>query len=338
MTWFLHNAVADLHGPGFLVFYVFAIIAVIVASSISVRSIDRTRNLELPRIPEKLDPYEIAYLRGGQNEVARVAIASLVQRGVLQITENKTWNATSRTIDLGHWSETRDLPPIEAFVMKGTRFPATAQSIFQGDGVASMLTEPCARYEAELAEKNFLAPREMKEAGVWHWALGSTIILGLGGYKLAVALMTDHHNVAFLCILGIMGVVCLAIICIRRPRLSHLGKAYLERVKSAYIDLKDQIKQDGRLDRVWDASGGPGTARATTAYSDGLLTVGIFGVAALAGTPLADLNKMFAMGPSPGGGCGGGCGGAGGGCGGGGGGGGGCGGGGCGGGCGGCGG
>ena len=27
----------------------------------------------------------------------------------------------------------------------------------------------------------------MKEAGIWHWALGSTIILGLGGYKLAVA-------------------------------------------------------------------------------------------------------------------------------------------------------
>ena len=134
MTWFLHSTVADLC-TGRVFWHSMRqspIIAVIVACSISVRSIDRTRGLELPLIPQKLDPYEIAYLRGGQNEVARVAIASLVQRGVLKITEKGSWNAKSPTIDLGRWSETKDLTPIEACVMKVRRVPRDGPKHFPG--------------------------------------------------------------------------------------------------------------------------------------------------------------------------------------------------------------
>ena len=296
MTWLLHNVVADLYGPYFLAFYALAIVAVIVASYVSVRSVDRTQDLASPQVPKQLDPYEFAYLRGGENEVARVAIASLVQRGLLKIAEKGTWNAKARTIDLGRLPAPGELGRIEAGVIKWARFPATPQSIFHANGVRSMLTEPCARYEAALAENNLLTPREVKETGARLWLFGSAIIVALGGYKLAVALTKGHNNVAFLCVLGIGGVVCLGAACMRRPRLSHLGKAYLERVKSAYIDLKDQIKQDARLADIWDVSGDTGKARAATAYSDGLLAVGIFGVAALADTPLADLNTMFARG------------------------------------------
>jgi uncharacterized protein (TIGR04222 family) len=326
MTWLLHNLIADLYGPYFLVFYALVIVSVIVASYASVRAIDRTADLGPPRIPKIIDPYEIAYLRGGENEVARVAIASLVQRGLLKIAKKETWKAKTQTIEVGRPPESGELGPIEACVLKGARFPATAQSFFQYGGVTSSLMEPCARYEADLAENNLLAPKEMKEAGARVWSLGSAIILGLGGYKLAVALMKGHGNVAFLCILGVVGVISLGFACLRLPRLSHLGKAYLERLKLACIKLKDQMKPDASLADIWDLSGDAGKARTATAYSDGLLAVGIFGVATLAGTQLDDLSKMFARGTSSSGGCGAGCGGGGGGCGGGG----------CGGGCGGC--
>ena len=326
MTWLLHNIIADLNGPHFLAFYALAIGAVILASYVSVRAIDRTADLGPPRIPKNLDPYEIAYLRGGKNEVARVAIASLVQRGLLKITEKVSWHGKSQTIGLGNWRETGELSPIEARVLKWPRFPAAPQGIFQAGGIPSVLKEPCACYEMELAENNFLAPKEMKETGARLWLLGSTIILGLGGYKLAVALTKGHSNVEFLCMFGIVGVVWLGVACMRLPRLSHLGKAYLERLKSAYVSLKDQMKSDGRVAHIWDVSGDAVKGRAATAYSDGLLAVGIFGVATLAGTQLDDLSKMFARGTSSSAGCGAGCGGGGGGCGGGG----------CGGGCGGC--
>ena len=66
MNWLMHNVVADLYGPYFLLFYAAAIAAVVASSYSAVRRLDRTRHLPPQQIPAKLDPYEIAYLRGGE--------------------------------------------------------------------------------------------------------------------------------------------------------------------------------------------------------------------------------------------------------------------------------
>jgi uncharacterized protein (TIGR04222 family) len=331
MSWFLHNVVADLYGPYFLLFYAIAIGALIVACYKSVRSVDRTRDMEPPQIPAKLDPYEIAYLRGGANEVTRVAVASLVQRGVLQIIEQKKWLAKTKLIDRRRKPAFGELTPIEACVVESHALPVAPETLFQPNGLAFSVKEACAPYEAKLEEKNLLAPPEMKAVGLRLWLIGSTIILCLGGYKLTVALMKGHSKVAFLCILAIAGVIALGVACLATPRLSQVGKAYLERLKLAYGGLRSQVHPIGSLSSALtmaDDPGARGMLQDPKAYSDCLLMVGIFGMASLAGTPLSDLTTMFKRGASSdGGGCGGGSGGCGGG---------GCGGGGCGGGCGGC--
>src|SRR6516165_1964885 len=130
MNWFLHNTVADLYGPYFLLFYAAAIVVLIAAAYRSIRAVDRSRDLEPPEIPAKLDPYEVAYLRGGENEVTRVAIASMVQRGLLKITEEKRWLALTKKIDRGRPPEPRELQPVEAAVWKWPRFPAEPRQIF----------------------------------------------------------------------------------------------------------------------------------------------------------------------------------------------------------------
>jgi uncharacterized protein (TIGR04222 family) len=321
MNWLLHNAVADLYGPYFLLFYAAAIVALIVACYRSVRSLDRTNDLEPPEIPAKLDPYEIAYLRGGKNEVTRVAIASLIQRGLLQITEKKGRVSTTKEIDKGRKPASGELLPIEACVLKWPRFPVQPATIFQPGGLSSSVKEACEAYRAKLDEEGFLTPQEMKAFGVRLWLIGSALILGLGGYKLAVALAKGHTNVAFLCILGIGGVIALAVTCLALPRLSRLGKAYLEQLKLAYDGLKSQVHPVGSLESplTWaNDPGNRGRLQHASAYSDCLLMVGIFGVASLADTPLSDVTTMFKQGASASGGCGGGCGGGGGGCGGGG--------------------
>lgn len=295
----------------------------IIACYKSIRSIDRTNDLELPAIPAKLDPYEVAFLRGGANEVTRVAIASLIQRGLLQIVEKRIMLTKTKKIARGRKPLANELRPIEERVLTWSGFPATPQSIFQPGGLSSSLKNPCEQYEANLIENNLLAPEEMKEAAVRLWWIGSAVILGLGGYKLWAALTKGHHNIAFLCILGVLGVVFLAIACFALlPRVSRLGKAYLEQLKLAYGGLKDRARIGGELDLAADIAGEPGKrdpAKAAMAYSDGLLLVGIFGMTALAGSPLAEVSTMFAQAASSsGGGCGAGCGGGGGGCGGGG--------------------
>jgi uncharacterized protein (TIGR04222 family) len=184
-----------------------------------------------------------------------------------------------------------------------------------------MLVKTCARYEAALFEKNFMAPNEMKEAAARVFWIGAALILGLGGYKFWVALMKGHSNVVFLFMLGLCGVVCLAIVCMALlPRISRLGKAYLASLKTVYGGLKSQVHVRGDLDLAEDIAAKRGKDEAVKATSDSLLLVGIFGISALGGTSLSALKTMFAQGASSGGGCGfggGGCGGGGGGCGGG---------------------
>jgi uncharacterized protein (TIGR04222 family) len=353
MSWLVHNAVADMYGPYFLAFYATVIAAVIVACTITIRSVDRTRSLEPPEIPAKLDPYEIAYLRGGENEVTRVAIASLIHRGLLEVIEQRTFLTKAKTmsplrcggssgptalttflkktkkIDRGRKPLANELRPIEACVLKWSGFPAQPRSIFAAGGIPTLLEEACFQYEEALTETNLLAPKEMKAVGMLLWLIGSALILGLGGYKLWVALVKGHSTVAFLCILGLLGLVVLAVVCLALlPRVSQLGKAYLERLELAYGRLKDPFKVGGDLDLASDIAGETGNrekAQAARAYSDGLSLLGVFGIEALFFTPLSELCVMFARGSSSGGGCGGACGGGGG-----------CSGGGCGGGCGGC--
>ena len=313
MSWLLHNVVADMYGPYFLAFYATVIGAVIIACYKSVRSVDQTGFMGLPEIPAKLDPYEVAYLRGGENEVARVAIASLVQRGLLQVTERKIFLTKTKEIALGREPSANELRPIEERVMRWSGFPAQPQSIFQPGGIPPLLKEVCGQYETELAQRDLLAPRaQMKEAAVRMWLIGSSLILGLGGYKLWAALTKGHHNVVFLLILGLFGVVTLAIVCMAvLPRISHRGKAYLLRLRLAYGELKSQVDPRGEPGQALFADGDRGKAQAVRFYSDALLLVGIYGITALAST-LPELKTMFARSASSSDGCGGGCGGCGG--------------------------
>jgi uncharacterized protein (TIGR04222 family) len=329
MNWLLHNVIADMYGPYFLCFYAAAIVALVVASYRSMSSLDHTKDLELPPIWGKLDAYEIAYLRGGENEVTRVAIASLIQRGLLRIVETKHLVSKTKEIDKGREPAAGELAPIEVSIMKWPEFPASAQKIFQPRGIPAVLREACDPYQAELLEKNLLTPPEVKQTGERLFLIGLALIIGLGGYKLAVALANGHHNVLFLVVLGTLGIIPLAVICLAHPRATELGRNYLEQLKLAYQGLNTQVSpiggQSSALALV-NEPGFQGTFQDPSVCADCLLMVGIFGMASLAGTPMSDVTALFKRGTASGGGCGAGCGAGAGGCGGGGGG---CGGGGC---------
>ena len=63
-----------------------------------------------PGIPS-LDPYEVAYLRGGAREVLKLRLFELMQTGYLVVAEKKRWFGTERwlTVALDAPSR-RDLP------------------------------------------------------------------------------------------------------------------------------------------------------------------------------------------------------------------------------------
>src|SRR5690242_7333062 len=160
MNWFLHNTIADLYGPYFLLFYAAAIAVLTVAAYRSIRAMDRTGELEPPEVPAKLDPYEVAYLRGGENEVTRVAIASLIHRGLLRIVEEKKWWSTTKKIDRGRPAEPGELSPVEVAVHKWAGFPANPRELFSPGGIPSRVKEACEPYEIELVEEELVLSRD----------------------------------------------------------------------------------------------------------------------------------------------------------------------------------
>jgi uncharacterized protein (TIGR04222 family) len=325
MSWLMHNPIADMYGPHFLLFYTATIVAVMAASIVAVRKADPTDPDDLPDVPLNPDPYRVAFMRGGANEVTRVAIASLVQRGLLRIEERGSWLAKKKVIARKREPWNAELSGVEAEVYHWPGFPESPQKLFQPNGLAKDVEAACRPYEKRLAEEELLMPPGVKAFAGKVALLGVMVILALGGYKLAVALDKGRTNVQFLLIAGAVGLIGEAVACAAIPRLSRRGKAYLGRLRLAYDGVRGRIAASGlgAADPL-SADDPTGLGKSKLADpGDWLLALGLFGIPVVAGTPLADLKTMFSASSSGPGGCGGG------GCGGGGCGGGGCGGGGC---------
>lgn len=72
-------------GPALLVGYVLLVAATLLFLRWKLAQLDRTDELPISDVPSEPDPYELAYLRGGIREVARLAMLSLVERGYLHV-------------------------------------------------------------------------------------------------------------------------------------------------------------------------------------------------------------------------------------------------------------
>src|SRR5437899_2341646 len=123
----------DLRGPAFLVFYLF-LAAVVAAVMYRAR-----RNAESGPGGVRLDlsdPYLIAALRGGTVDVLRVAVISLVDRGLIKASDNKIrYPQSNRGESVTH--------PVERVVLD---YFATS------DDPAKLLADPGAREAAATYE------------------------------------------------------------------------------------------------------------------------------------------------------------------------------------------
>lgn len=320
MNWWLHNILADMPGPQFLLFFGAMIVATIIVAATIVRSSDTTRGLDPPPIPKKPDPVEIAYLRGGANEVTRVVVFDLIRRGYLKTTgENK-----SSRIERNDVRPPEPLvDPLDRNVFDYFSTRRDAKDLFRPGGLARQIEDWSEPIRWNLHEAELLSPAERYRLGLVTGLSGALLILSLGGYKLSVAIAKGHTNVGFLILMAMVGLMILAVACCV-PRTTWRGRAYLAQLKTAFEGLKETADE-------------PASAGANSML---LLVPALFGIAALSSTSYGPIQDLFRKASSgSGGGCGGGwtpSAGCGAGCGGGGGGGG-CGGGGCGGGgCGGC--
>jgi len=303
MDYLILGFIGDMYGPHFLVLYACVIAVTLVFCRWAVRTYDRTGDLPPLPVPEDPDPYEIAYLRGGENELARLVIFDLIQRGYLQVVEEpRAWwqgKAQPELEQVANHPELRHLTPTQRDVFDAFSSPRKAAEIFRGLGLPDRIKRHCREFDERFAGEQLLSPAAAQEAAWGIGAFGTLMIGGLGGYKLLAALAKGRTNVGFLILMGIVGLVILLFIC-KLPRLSRRGQDYLCELHRAFENLKEQPTI---------------TSLSAPAYDPTLLLlVGLFGVGMLTETPYDYFEEMFhksAGGGTLGAGCGGGCGGGG---------------------------
>ena len=287
MDWLLDSPVAQLHRFYFLAFYAGVIAVTAIACYWLTRRYDPTARLPAPPVPTAPDPYEIAYLRGGLNEVARAVVFNLLRAGQLMTSTSGSARVLQRT-DKAAKAHPANLPPLEQTTFDWFTYARFPKEMFAANGLAGELQPHCAPYEDKLQREQLLrTPALSARAARVRW-LGVCGVAGLGLYKLLVALAQGRSNVGFLIILGMLGAVLVWGVA-RPSRLTARGRKYLANLQLAFDRLKDSLPRQYST----NSFAAPVSNAAATANAPYLLAMGIFGVAALEGTAYADYHASF---------------------------------------------
>lgn len=284
MDWLMNNPLADMRGPRFLALYAVAITLTIIIRRVLTRQLDWTGNMAPPPIPSKPDPYEIAYLRGGVNEVTRSVVFALVQKGLLRMTPTGRDTVIEREPTP---SERQQLSMIERRALDWFAGPQKASDLFKASGLSERLKPFCAEHEQRLQNEKLLTTDDTRQTARLTTLAAASGIVGLGAYKLIVAIAEGRYNVGFLILMAVVGIIVLVKVS-GVPRVSRRGRAYLERLQTAFQLSKRQAMAAPAL-----AADGANYATAHAFDPSLVLLVGVFGVGALAGTPFDYYQQSF---------------------------------------------
>ena len=286
MDFLLDNPLAMMDGPAFLVLYVSVIVLSAVTLGVARVNSDRSDQLSIPAIPADPDPYEIAFLRGGANEVARAVIFSLIQKGLVEIVSDAK---TSRLKAVPHGTPSRELPVIEQTALDWLGVSREAGEAFQKKhGLVDQVEPFIYVYRDALEKKQVLtsleSSRRLRKFGI----AAALFIVAIGGFKFLASIAYGNFNVAFTIIAGFIGVIAIGAVS-TLPRMTKLGKRYLERLRLAFDDLK--YRSQTPYIRTSETKVLP---QPTFAGVDPLLlSVGLFGPSILVGTVFDDFNSAF---------------------------------------------
>lgn len=241
----------DFTGPAFLGFYVLVLVPVVLGGAWLLR-----RWGEQGPIPE-LDlsnPYLLAYLRGGKQEVVELVVVSLVDRGLI-LSERGTLAVRDDQVALSVRS------PLERSALIRLRQvqPASPAKLVRDP----FLDASCEALAHELRERGLLAEARLSGRRRLIYWLSVLVLGGVAVTKIVIALQRGRSNVFFL--VGAAIIACLFARYWSNPRLTALGQRMLSDMRELFAGLR------ARADTI--APGG-GTAELA-------LLVGVFGVSVL---------------------------------------------------------
>jgi uncharacterized protein (TIGR04222 family) len=300
MSWIFDNPVANMYGPAFLVLIGLLLTAAGIAMRWMVVAADRSSDLEPMKISKEVDPFRIAYLRGGDTEVIRTAVVDLVEQGRIVQSSKQTGVAgffegksLRWIVSSGDAGATRHDSRIHQIVLEHFKSPRTAESIFTTEIKSQIKQETEPWHQWSQKEQLIIDRERIARITSISKALSAGLVL-FSAYKLIAAILHNRYNVGFLVA---MLVVCPFVIMISTTtrRLSKRGQSYLRDLKTAYRPLQNLRESENANQATQFAFGD---------VSLPLLAMGIFGVQALRGSSMDPLCKSYLASASASSGCG----------------------------------
>jgi len=266
----LHNPVADLPSAQFLIFYGMLCAGMLAFARFFVAKADDSTMFGVELLPREFNPFEIAFLRGGTNELVRYAVFDLTHHGLLELApaEGKKERPIRRT---GYVADLAAIHPVCALVYGYFDVPHTAEELFKSD-VPQAVDAAFAAERSRLEERRLLSVQAARDASRTARIVGLCAILLPAAYRLWYAFEMQHRNVLFL--LGIALVASILLFPITSVRrLSRRGREYVNGLRASLT------------------GGGAAAPSPSSPAFPVLVAAGGFGL--LAATPYEDLNLTF---------------------------------------------
>ena len=218
-------ALLTMRGPEFLALFIGTAIAVCFLVRAAIAASEPSSDGMRVR-----DPYMIAYLRGGLQELIRVVVLSLAIRGLLKIAVTGIQIADPTEINRA------DLP-IEKALLEACRQQVTPATVRQNTRVWAAGQE----FEHQLVDLGLLADATVRKLRWFPVLIGVAFLVTLAVAKIEVALATGHSNVAFLIIATLVATILLLSLVFRRQ--TRRGRAVLRELNALFHSLRRRSKE-----------------------------------------------------------------------------------------------
>src|SRR5262245_29646667 len=241
MDWLTHNAIAEIPGPPFLWIYCVVALAIVAAAYRMVRSLDKTGLREPPPVPSTLDPYELAYLRGGKNEVIRTALYALHQLGLIEVIPAKRSTAL-RLVAGADVHRVRELTALEervlrsidpsaqrSYLFQSGRLERDVSYLFQSGWLESDVERLCEPFRNKLESEELLRSDNVRRSALLIPFLASAVLVALFLY----GAVNNGWPFGYPVILTTISLILVwnVVAPVARVRVSDRGRAYLKRLR-----------------------------------------------------------------------------------------------------------
>lgn len=291
-TWtLLDNPVTRLYGPNFLLVYAALIGVALYFAWRARRDALRGENglgfAPPPPVPTDPDPMEIAWLRGGRNEAARLAMFNLHRKGYLEVDEK-----TGRLAPKPGWPDKPEasLDKCEHLVLKWFGEAARPGETLANRTAAEELDEELEPMRSRLERAGLAIGEEDYRRIVGARTGAIFMIAGIGAMKLAAALLNGYRNVWFLIPMLIAGTIAAAVVA-RPTRLTERGRRYLRSLQVAFRGLKSQARGEFAEGRPASSGASSGFGLAPSLATG--LAFAVFGPTILANTGYEAFGKTI---------------------------------------------